>query len=145
MAVPRQSRDLLLLRSELVARRGAALANFLAGGHQLPTGPFGERLHADPDAHLMRRAERVAGVCAAAHWAQAAAIPCPFEAASSIAALMTGEASASFPWSARSRSKVYGAMGLPVAAATPSVSAMTEAVPAKSPIQGRVMPSCERW
>ena len=35
-------------------------------------------------------------------------------------------------------------MGLPVAAATLSVSAMTAAVPVKSPIQGSAMPSWAR-
>ena len=51
--------DLLLLRRELVARLGAALAHLLARRQQLAAGALGERLHAD-----RRRTSR--GRCAAA-------------------------------------------------------------------------------
>ena len=81
---------------------------------------------------------------AAAQCAQATASPCPPAAACSIALAIAAEASASLPCSARSLSDVRGAMRLPVAAATLSVSATSEAVPAKSPIHGSAMPSWER-
>src|SRR4029453_8603044 len=38
--------DLLLLRSELVPRFGAALAHLLTGGDELDAGAFGKRFHA---------------------------------------------------------------------------------------------------
>src|SRR5580693_8348099 len=56
-ALPGQPRDLGLLRGELVARAGGALADRLPGGQQLAAGPLGERLHADRVEHLVRGAK----------------------------------------------------------------------------------------
>ena len=87
------------------------------------------------------------GIIAAApaQCAQAAASPCPPAAACSMAVSIAADASASRPCRAWSRSKVKGAMRLPVAAATLSVSAMIEEEPAKSPIHVLAIPNWERW
>src|SRR5215208_2395828 len=45
--VAREARDLLLLRSELVARLDGAPAHLLARRSKLAAGALGERLHAD--------------------------------------------------------------------------------------------------
>src|SRR5690349_20800571 len=65
-AVAGEPGDLLLLRGELVACLGAALADLLAGREELAACAFGEGLHADDGEHLVGRAELFAGVDPAA-------------------------------------------------------------------------------
>ena len=66
-------------------------------------------------------------------------------AACSIALAISAEASASLPCSAQSLSAMYGGKRLPVAAATLSVSAISAAAPAKSPIHALARANAERW
>src|SRR4051794_25509399 len=58
--------DLRLLRSEVVARVGAALAHRLAGRHPLTAGAFGETIHADLCIHAVRNPELRARVASPA-------------------------------------------------------------------------------
>src|SRR3954452_21278925 len=51
--VPRETGDLLLLRSQLAARLDAALAHFPSGSDELPACALGERLHADRREHVV--------------------------------------------------------------------------------------------
>src|SRR4051794_2523794 len=51
--VPRETGDLLLLRSQLAARLDAALAHLSSGSDELPACPLGERLHADRREHVV--------------------------------------------------------------------------------------------
>ncbi len=60
--VPSEPGDLFLLRGELVARLGAALADLLAGRHQLAAGAFGERLHPRRVEQLVGGAEPLTGI-----------------------------------------------------------------------------------
>src|SRR5262249_58931007 len=60
VAVAGQPGDLLLLRREPVARRGAAPSYLLPRGDQLPAGALGERLHADRVQHVVGRAQLLA-------------------------------------------------------------------------------------
>jgi hypothetical protein len=74
-AITSEPSDLLLLRRELHARLGAALAYLLAGGQQLPAGAFGERLHADREEQVAGSAKLLAYVATPARAAQ----PLPVE------------------------------------------------------------------
>src|SRR3954467_9132164 len=51
--VPRETGDLLLLRSQLAARLDAALAHLPSGSDELPACALGERLHADRREHVV--------------------------------------------------------------------------------------------
>src|SRR5262249_61760300 len=62
VVVAGQQADLLLLRREPGARRGAAPSYLLPRGDQLPAGAFGERLHADRVQHVVGRAQLLARV-----------------------------------------------------------------------------------
>ena len=73
-AVAGEPGDLRLLRGQLVARLGAALADRLAGGEQLAAGALGERLDAHLGEHVVRRAQLLAGVDAPALAAQPFAV-----------------------------------------------------------------------
>jgi hypothetical protein len=65
-AVASEASDLLLLRSELVARLGAALAHLLARRDQLAAGAFGEGLHPDRGEQVVGGAQLLACVDPAA-------------------------------------------------------------------------------
>src|SRR5262249_2185049 len=62
----REPRDVLLLRREVVARVVGALADRLAGREQLVTRPLGEAVRAHRDELLVRGAQLLARVRAAA-------------------------------------------------------------------------------
>src|ERR687898_3229940 len=61
-SVTGEAGDLLLLRRELVARLGGALANLLARGEQLMARSIREPLRAHGREHVVRAAQLVAGV-----------------------------------------------------------------------------------
>src|SRR6185312_6786716 len=56
-AIAGEPRDLLLLRRQLVAQLGAALAHGLARRQELAPGPLCERLHPDPNEQPVGRAQ----------------------------------------------------------------------------------------
>src|SRR5688572_16027094 len=66
--------DLRLLRGEVVARVGAALAHRLAGRHPLTAGAFGESVHADLCIHAVRNPELLARVASPAFSSQPLAV-----------------------------------------------------------------------
>ena len=68
-AIPREPRDLRLLRGEIVTGVHAAFPDAFAGRQQLSLGPPGEPLGAHAREHLQRAAQLPAGVDAA--WAPA--------------------------------------------------------------------------
>src|SRR5271165_4038585 len=74
LALADQPGDLRLLRRELGFGLGGPLAGAFAGGQQLDPGPFGERPGAHRGEHLVRGAELLAGVAAAALAAQPLAV-----------------------------------------------------------------------
>src|SRR4051812_6693789 len=51
--VPRETGDLLLLRSQLAARLDTVLAYLPSGSDELPACALGERLHADRREHVV--------------------------------------------------------------------------------------------
>jgi hypothetical protein len=66
VAIGGQPRDLRLLGGEVVARLGGPPGHGLAGGQQLATGAFGERLGPGETEHLVRSTQLSSGVHAAA-------------------------------------------------------------------------------
>src|SRR5262249_60606810 len=72
--VPGEAGDLFLLRGQLIAGLGTALAHLLARGDELPAGPLGVRRVAHSVEHDMREAELLAGIDAAVLAAQPLAV-----------------------------------------------------------------------